>query len=189
MEKIINYETQGYLSIQDIVEKLKVRCTYQEDECSNRKINGIFHFDVLPKKFPEMMNLLNKEFEYNGDNGFFLTGKITGHNYSFQINNKKLELYFKIKELEQWIGYSDNKPTKMNVFLDIPYLNLFDRGNVFGKGKTILEFHKPTINIHCKPYKLKFTNTLKRRDDDANQIQLNKFIKCSVTCDLAGKPK
>lgn len=188
MEKIINHETHGYLSIKDTLEKLAVRCTFQEDEYSNRKMKGTFHFDVLPKEFPKMMNLLNKEFEYDGDNGFFLSGKMTGHNYSFQINNKKLELHFKINELEQWIGYSDNKPAKMDVFLDIPYLNLFDRGNVFGKGKTILEFYKPTINIHCKPYKLKFSTTLKRQDGDPSQIQLNKFIKCSIMCDLTGKP-
>jgi hypothetical protein len=124
-EFIKTYEFTGKLIIEDIFEQENVRCIYKDDYYSNKLMKGHFEIDAL--SIDVLSNVTNKNFIFSDKSGRTLEGEITGTRYEFEYNDKKYILFSYIKEYTQQLLWNDNKPEKVKITYNIPYIDIFNR--------------------------------------------------------------
>jgi len=131
-EFIKTYEFTGKLLIEDIFEQDNVRCIYEDDYYSNKLMKGHFKVGRLSADFLKSVNF--NKFIFKDDSGRVLEGEITGYSLETEYNDRKNKLYFFVKEFTHWFYWNHNKPVKVKIQYNIPYIYVLNREIQFSYG-------------------------------------------------------
>jgi hypothetical protein len=164
-EFVKTYEFSGKLKIEDIFEQENVRCIYEDDYYSNKLMKGHFEVGNLSADFLNKLDF--SKFVFKDGSGRTIEGRVTGYNLKTEYNDNINTLIFFAEEFTHWFYWNDNKPVKVKITYNIPYINIFNRDIQFSYGfdesyifrysspKKVLKLNESEIVFDDWAYRLK----------------------------------